>query len=55
MVAPFSKFYGKTWVGWVGKHWKALSLRGFIFKPTEIKVLLKDGTRDFQNSSPFER
>ena len=29
---------------------------GFIFKPTERpKVLLKHGTRDFQNSPPLER
>ena len=33
-----------------------LFLRGFILKPTErALVLLKDGTRDFQNSPPFER
>ena len=31
-------------------------LRGFILKPTErAQVLLKNGTRDFQNSPPFER
>ena len=31
-------------------------LRGFIFKSTErAQVLLKNGTRDFQNSPPFER
>ena len=30
--------------------------RGFILKPTErAQVLLKNGTRDFQNSPPFER
>ena len=33
-----------------------LFLRGFTLKPTEIaKILLKSGTRDFQNSLPFER
>ena len=33
-----------------------LFLRGFILKPTErAYVLLKNGTRDFQNSPPFER
>ena len=37
-------------------HWKTLFLRGFILKPTErTKALLKNGTRDFQNSPPFER
>ena len=31
-------------------------LRVFIFKPTQrAQVLLKNGTRDFQNSSTFER
>ena len=30
------------------------ALRGFISKSTErVKVLLKNGTRDFQNSLPF--
>ena len=33
-----------------------LFLRSFIFKPTErAKVLLKDGTRYFQNSPPLEK
>ena len=33
-----------------------LFLRVFILKPTERAwVLLKNGTRDFQNSPPFER
>ena len=32
------------------------ALRGFISKSTErVKVLLKNGTRDFQNSLPSER
>ena len=31
-------------------------LRVFILKPTErAQFLLKNGTRDFQNSPPFER
>ena len=31
-------------------------LRGFIFKSTEkAQVLLKNGTRDFQNNPMFER
>ena len=33
-----------------------LFLRSFILKPTErTQVLLKNGTRDFQNNLPFER
>ena len=33
-----------------------LFLRGFILKSTaRTQVLLKNGTRDFQNSPPFER
>ena len=33
-----------------------LFLRDFILRPTErAYVLLKSGTRDFQNSPPFER
>ena len=29
---------------------------GFTLKPTErVKILLKNGARDFQNSPPFER
>ena len=33
-----------------------LFLRGFIFKPVErAQVLLKHGTRNFQNAPPFER
>ena len=35
---------------------KTLCFRGFILKPPERKsILLKNGTRDFQNSPPFER
>ena len=40
-VAPFSNFYGKIRVG-------------FILKLI-AEVLLKNGTRDFENSPPFER
>ena len=48
MVAPFSKFYGKIWVGFC--------LGSFILKPTErAYVPLENGTRDFQNSTPCER
>ena len=34
MVAPFSKFYGKIWVGFVLTLESAF-FRGFILKPTE--------------------
>ena len=35
---------------------KRLFNRGFILKPTErVSVLLKNGTRVFQNSPPLER
>ena len=55
MVAPFSKFYGKIWVGYCLNTRKAL-FRGFILKPTERAYIpLKNGTRNFQNSPPFER
>ena len=55
MVALFSKFTTKFGLVLV------LTLendfpRGFIFKPTErVYVLLKTGTKDFQNSPPFQR
>ena len=36
--------------------WKTLFLRGSILKPTErTEAFLKSGTRDFQNSLPFEK
>ena len=39
-------------LGWL----KTLCLRGFILKPRErAQTLLKNGTRDFQNSPAFER
>ena len=39
----------------LSQHWKTLFLRGFIFKGTERVQVLKNGTRDFQNSPPLER
>ena len=37
------------------QHRKTLFLRGFILKPAErTQALLKNGTRDFQNSPPLE-
>ena len=55
MVAPFSKFYGKIWdvfsLTLENSFW-----RDFILTSTERAwVLLKIGTRDFQDSVPIER
>ena len=51
--ASFTAKFGLVFVLTI---WKTLFLRGFIFKPTErALVLLKNGTRDFLNSPPFER
>ena len=37
-------------------NWKMLFLRGFIIKSTErAQVLLKNGTKDFQNNPLLER
>ena len=43
-------------LGWfLSQHQKMLFLRSFILKSTErAQILLKSGTRDFQNSPPFE-
>ena len=43
-------------LGWfLSEHWKKFFLRGFILKPTEAAyVLPENGTRDFENSPPFE-
>ena len=55
MIAPFRKFYGKTWVGFclnIGKHFS----QRFHLQPTErVQVLRKNDIRDFQISSPSER
>ena len=51
--ASFTAKFGLVFVLTI---WKTLFLRGFVFKPTErALVFLKNGTRDFQNSPPFER
>ena len=51
MVAPFSKFE----LVFVLTQEKAF-FQSFIVKPTErVQALLKDGTRDFENTPPFER
>ena len=56
MVASFTNLYGKTRVGFCLKNSKTIFLRVFILKPTEREyVLLKNCSRDFQNSPPFER
>ena len=53
MVASFSNFY-LSWI--LSEHSKTLFLRVFTSKPAErAQVLLNNGTKDFQNSPPFER
>ena len=48
MVASFSNFSDKTWLGFC--------LKVFNLKPTErAQVLLKSGTKNFQNNPRFER
>ena len=55
MVASFSNFYGKLELVFVLSFEYAF-LRVFILKPTQrVQVLLKNDTRDFQNSPPFDR
>ena len=56
MVLPFSKFYAKIWVGFclnTGKHF-FLEV-SFWSHQKEHRVCLKNGIRDFRNSTPFER
>ena len=56
MVAIFSMFYGKAWVGFCLSTGKRFFLGGLILKPTErAYVLLKSSTRDFQNSPLLKR
>ena len=53
MVAPFSKFYGKMWVAFWLNSGKRFFLE--VSKPTETaQIVLTNGTRDFQNNTPFE-
>ena len=53
-ASSLNKFYYKKSVGFC--HRRALLLRGFISKPTKRpQVSLENGTRDFQNGSPFKR
>ena len=55
MVAPFSKLYAKICVGFCLNTGKNFFLEVSL-KPTErAYVLLKNDTRDFQISPPFER
>ena len=55
MVTPFSKFYGKTLVGFCLNNGKRFFYR-FHFKPTEkAQVHLKNGTKNFKNSPQFKR
>ena len=47
IVAPFSKFYGRIWVGF------CLNTGNNFF--LEVLRSTKNGTRDFQNGHPFKR
>ena len=55
MVAPFSTFYGKIWVGFclnTGKHF----FFEISFRANRKSIgYLKSGTKDYQNNPPFER
>ena len=56
MIALFSKFYGKSLVGFCLSMGKTHFLRGLILKLTGTAlVVLINGTKDFQKSPPFER
>ena len=47
MVASFSKFYNKIWVGFCPNIGKCFFIGGFILKPTErAQVPLKNVTGD---------
>ena len=57
MGVPFSKFYCKIWFGFClnsGKHF-CLEVSFQSQQQQKTYVLLKNGTRDFQNSLSFER
>ena len=52
MVAPFRKFYGKIWVAFCLNTRKQF----FLDVPFQrAQVLLKNVTRDLENSPPFDR
>ena len=52
MIAPFSKFYSKIWVGFclnTGKHF----FLEISFSSQQNERSSKNGTRDSENSTPF--
>ena len=54
MVASFNNFYRKTWVDFCLNIRKRVFLE-FHFKTNRKNIgLLKNGTRGFQNCSPFK-
>ena len=54
MITSFSNFYGKIWVGFCLNIRNAFSY-SFHFKANRKSIdCSKNGTRDFQNSPPFE-
>ena len=55
MVAPFSKVYGKIWVGFCLNTGKRFFLKFILMSTESVYVFLKNSTRDFQNSPLFKR
>ena len=55
MVAHSSKFYGKIWVGFCLNTENAFSERFHFESNRKGKVVLKNSTKDLQNSPPFEK
>ena len=56
MVAPFSRFYGKIWVGLCLNTEKRFFSEVSYFTVSRKSIdFSKNGTKDFQNSPPFKR
>ena len=55
MIAPFSKFYSKTWIGFCLNNGKRFFLEFSLYSQQKDHIFLKNSTRDFQNSPPFDR
>ena len=51
----FQQFLQQKLSWFLSEHLKMLFLRAFILKPTErAEIVLKNGTKNFKNSPPFE-
>ena len=55
MVAPFIKVYGKIWVGFCLNTGKRFFVEVSFESQQKAQALLKNDTRDFQNSLLFKR